>query len=192
MQKPPSTRAVLALTVLAIFTVWVTWRAKAIEMGSGPGSHVSALVGKPAPDFSLQSLDGRRVSLHDYRGKTTVVSFWASWCGPCRLEMPLLARFYRQTHKPDSAFEFLAVSIDETEEPARNTANNLKIPFPVLMATDSRIADTYGVESIPMLLVIDKAGKVSYSQIGFNMGLDILLAQQLDIKNYTPIQGTNP
>jgi peroxiredoxin len=161
-------------------------------MGSRSRNDASALIGKPAPDFSLQSLGGGRVSLHDYRGKTTVVAFWASWCGPCRMEMPMLARFYRQMHKPDSGFEFLAISIDETKEPAQGAANTLKIPFPVLLAAGSRIADAYGVDNIPMLLVIDKAGKVRYSHIGFNMGLDILLAQQLDIKNYVAGSGGNP
>jgi len=191
MHNRPSHRGTLALAALAVFTVWITWRAKAIEMGPRWDHDASALTGKPAPDFILQSLGGRRISLADYRGKTAVVAFWASWCGPCRRELPILARFYRQTHKPDSGFEFLAISIDETEEPAQGAANTLKIPFPVLLDADRRIAGAYGVDKIPMLFVIDKTGKVRYSHIGFNMGLEILLAQQLDIKNYAAASGGN-
>jgi len=192
MYNRPSPRATLAIATLALFTVWITWRAKAIEMGSRWRNDASALTGKPAPDFSLQSLGGGSVALADYRGKTAVVAFWASWCGPCRAEMPMLSRFYRQTHKPDSGFEFLAISIGETEGPAQGAANTLKIPFPVLLDADSHIAGAYGVDSIPMLFVIDKAGKVRYSHIGFNVGLDVLLAQQLDIKNYVAASRGNP
>ncbi len=191
MHQRPSSRATLALAALCLFTLWITWRAKALEMGSRWQNKPSALTGKPAPEFSLQSLGGGRVSLADYHGKSTVVAFWASWCGPCRMEMPILARFYRQTHKPDSGFEFLAISIDQTEEPARGAASNLKIPFPVLLDADSRIAGAYGVDKIPMLFVIDKAGKVRYSHLGFEMGLDILLAQQLEIRNYAAVPGGN-
>lgn len=191
MFKRRSPRAALAVAALALFTVWITWRAKAIEIGSRWRNDASALTGRPAPDFSLQSLGGGRVSLADYRGKTIVVAFWASWCGPCRMEMPVLAQFYRQTHTPDSGFEILAISIDDSEEPAQDAANTLKIPFPVLLDADSRVANSYGVENIPMLFVIDKTGKVTYSHAGFNMGLDILLAHQLDIKNYTPASGGN-
>jgi peroxiredoxin len=192
MNTRPSPRATLAFAALALFTVWITWRAKAFEMGSRWRQDGSALTGKPAPDFSLQSLGGGRVSLADYRGKTAVVAFWASWCGPCRTEMPVLARFYRQMHKPDSGFEFLAISIDEAEGPAQGAADTLKIPFPVLLDADSRVATAYGVDSIPMLFVIDKGGKVRYSHLGFNVGLDILLAQQLDIKNYVTVSRGNP
>lgn len=181
----------LAISALVLFTVWITWRAKAIEIGSGWRHDAAVLTGKPAPEFTLPSLGGRSVSLADYHGKAAVVAFWASWCGPCRLEMPALAQFYQRIHKPDSGFEFLAISIDQTEEPAQSAADTLKIPFPVLLDADSRIAGAYGVDAIPTLFVIDKGGRVRYSHIGFNIGLDILLAQQLDIKNYAAIPGGN-
>lgn len=189
MRSRPSRRAVLALAALAVFTAWITWRAKTIELGTHGHNAPSALVGKPAPEFAVESLDGRRISLADYRGKTLVVTFWASWCGPCRMEMPVLARFYRQTHKAGSDFEILAISIDETKDAAASAAKSLKIPFPVGMDSDSRVADSYGVESIPMLFVADKTGKVTYSNTGFAMGGDIALAMQLGIKNYSPVGG---
>ena len=75
----PILRSVFALVVLATFTVWITWRAKAIELAGRWSQAPSALIGKPAPDFDLQSLDGRKVSLADYRDRTLAVTFWASW-----------------------------------------------------------------------------------------------------------------
>ncbi len=189
MRSRPSPRAILALAAVAAFTVWITWRAKALELGSHRHDAPSVLIGKPAPDFALESLDGHQVSLADYRGKKLVVTFWASWCGPCRMELPVLAKFYQQTHKPDSDFEVLAISIDTEKDAAQGAARTLKLPFPVLLDSDSRLSDTYHVEAIPMMFVIDKAGSVAQSHTGFEVGLDFILAQQLDIKNYTPLPG---
>jgi hypothetical protein len=98
-------RSVLAIATLATFTVWITWRAKSIELLGHSGQARSALMGKPAPDFDLESLDGRRVSLADYRGKTVALTFWASWCAPCRMELPVLTKLYEQTHNSESSFE---------------------------------------------------------------------------------------
>jgi peroxiredoxin len=192
MRPRPSPRAVLALAILAAFTGWITWRAKSIELGTGgPRNRYapSPLVGKPAPDFKLELLDGRKVSRADYSGKTLVVTFWASWCDPCRMELPALAKFYLKTHKPDSDFEILAISIDDTKAAAAGTAASFKLPFPVALDLDSRVATAYGADSIPMMFVIGKDGKVARSTLGYDMTLDIMLAQFLDIKDYTPTMG---
>jgi len=125
------------------------------------------------------------VSLADYRGKTVVVSFWASWCGPCRLEAPLLRSFYERTHR-SSVYELLAISLDDTREAAEAAATRLKMPFPVLLDATGKVAKEYHVEGIPTLVVIDPAGKVSYSSVGFDTTTDFMLARQLGIKDYTP------
>jgi peroxiredoxin len=169
-----------------VFTVWITWRAKAIEIGATPEGAASRLVGKPAPDFVLEALDGQKASLADYHGKMLVTTFWASWCGPCRLEIPVLTKFYREQHKADSNFEILAISIDTNKSDAEAAAKGLKMPFPVLLDLNSKASRTYQVDAIPTLFVIDRYGKVIFSHTGFSMGLDILLAQQLGIKNYSP------
>src|ERR1700691_243450 len=154
--RPPIGPA-LAIAALALFSIWITWRAKTIEMGvaSGgrPGGKPAKLVGKPAPAFDLQSLDGDKISLAAYHGKTLIATFWASWCGPCRLEMPVLVRFYKQEHKADSDFQILAISIDLKEEDARGAAKTLKLPFPVLLDPDNHTSDSYQVDAIPTLFV---------------------------------------
>jgi peroxiredoxin len=175
---------------MAVFTVWITWRAKAIEMGHVEGAP-SRLLGKAAPAFALEALDGHKAALADYHGKTLITTFWASWCGPCRLEIPVLAKFYQQEHKADSNFEILAISIDTTRDAAEGAAKTLKMPFPVLLDPDSHTADTYQVDAIPTLFVIDKSGKVTFSHTGFTMGLDIMLAAQVGIKNYSSAGGTH-
>ena len=191
MRAPPSTPAVAALVALAAFTVWITWRAKTIEtsLGSFEGQ-ASALEGKPAPDFRLASLDGRTVSASDFHGKKKlVVNFWASWCGPCRMELPVLAKFYRQTHKADADYEIVSISVDDDRADAEKAATQLKVPFTVLLDPTSKTLQSYGVDAIPAMFVIDKDGKVLHGQVGFEAGFDFLLAQELGIKNYFPNAG---
>ncbi len=185
-----SPRAVLALAAVALFSVWIGWRAKALELHGPHSGAVSQLTGKAAPEFELESLDGHRVSLSSYRGKPVAVTFWASWCGPCRMELPALTRFYNQTRKSGSDFEILAISIDATKEAAQGAANTFKLPFPVLVDLDSRIAESYRVDSIPTLFIIDRSGKVTWSNVGFNAGLEAMLAAQFGLQNYNAAGGT--
>jgi peroxiredoxin len=187
-----SPRAALALAAVALFTVWIGWRAKALELHAHRSGNFSQLMDKPAPAFDLESLDGRRVSLASYRGKPLAVTFWASWCGPCRMELPVLTRFYQQTHKSGSDFEILAISIDTTRDEAEGAARTLKIPFPVLMDLDGQIAGSYHVDSIPTLFVIDRSGKLIWSNVGFDMGIEAMLATQLGLQNYNPVSGGAP
>src|SRR5262245_58997300 len=163
--RPPirlSSMQIVLYSALAVFTLYITWRAKSLEKSIANRDEVSVIVAKPAPAFSLASLDGRTVSLSDYSGKKVVLSYWASWCGPCKVEMPELREFYQRYHKADSDFELLAISIDENREDAENYAAAEKLPFPVLLDPQSKIADAYSVAGIPTMFVIGKDGKVEY------------------------------
>src|SRR5258708_13325871 len=109
-----SVKTILGIVVLAAFTILMTWRARVLENNLESESERPALVDKLAPDFSASTLDGRTVSLADYRGqKKVIVTFWASWCGPCRLEMPGLIRFCKKNHNHSSHSEILSVSLDQ-------------------------------------------------------------------------------
>jgi peroxiredoxin len=179
----------LAAAGLALFTLWITWRAKAIELGgSRPHSGRHLTLNKPAPGFQLKALDGHTVDLTDYRGRNVAITFWASWCGPCRLEMPVLRGFYQRARKQSSDFEILAISLDSEAEDAAKAAAELKMPFLVLHDADGKVSDKYGVEAIPTLFVVDKKGDLIYTSTGLDGSLEILLAQQLGIKNYSPVE----
>ena len=190
----PSAAAVVAIAGLAIFTCWITWRAKKLESSLTPSNQAFAVIHKAAPDFTLSSLDGRTISLAGYRSqKKVVVSFWASWCGPCRLELPVLKSFYEKAHKPDADFEFLAINLDEDRESAAQAATELKLPFPVLIDPRRKVADAYGVYWIPAVFVVDKTGRVSFGEAGFNIAIEGTLSQHLgvDPKLIFPAGGPN-
>lgn len=178
-----SVSTALGIAVLAAFTVFITWRAKRLETAMLERARTPALTNKSAPAFELPSLDGRTISLADYRGqKKLVVSFWASWCGPCRMEMPSLRAFYERYHKDSNNFEILAISIDDRQKDAEEFANEEKLPFPVLLDLKSKVAEAYEVEGIPVLFVIDENGKVIYGHEGLDQLMEFQLAQHLGLK----------
>ena len=186
MRPRLSPLSIAGIAVLTAFTVFITWRTKHIELGLLSHDHTAELLHKQAPEFTLDSLDGRKVSLADFRGKKKlVVSFWASWCGPCRLELPVLDEFYKRHHN-ESNFEIVAISIDDNREDAESFANRAKLPFPVLLDLASTAANAYGVDGIPVLFVIDENGKVTAGHTGFDQALQFRLAADLGIDLKAP------
>jgi peroxiredoxin len=178
-----SPAAIFGIVVLAAFTFLITWRAGVLESTLKEQDEQPALVSKLAPDFSAPTLDGRIVSLADFRGqKKVVVAFWASWCGPCRMEMPSLVQFYKANHNDSSDFEILAVSIDDEPRDATNFATAQKLNFPVLFDPRQKMASAYEVEGIPTMYVIDKDGKIIFGRSGYDPAMEFQLARELGIK----------
>jgi len=168
----------LALILLIVLSGWLTRRARQSNMDDE--GHDSPLTGSLAPDFSLKALDGSVVKLSDYRGKKTVVlAFWATWCGPCRMEMPLLDAFYR--HR-SSNVELLAVAMDQDPVAARHYAEANKVPFPVLLDDQGEAADRYRAYAIPILFVVDPDGRILRSYQGLNPDIDSVLAAAVGAK----------
>ncbi len=128
------------------------------------GSSTGFNTGQAAPDFALTDVDGQPVRLADYRGKVVVVDFWATWCGPCRMELPDLKSLY-STYKPQG-FEILGLSVDE-DPPAvvKKFAQTNGIPYRIVMA-DQDTQGRYGVRAYPTTLVIDRNGVIRARYIG--------------------------
>jgi len=185
-----SINAILGIAALSILTVFLTWRARLLEITLERESREPALVGRQAPDFSASTLDGRTVSLADYRGqKNVLVTFWASWCGPCRLEMPALTKFYKENHGADSEFEILSVSIDDDTQDAASFAAKQNLNFPVLLDPKHKIATDYEVQGIPTMFVIGKDGKITHGHLGYEMAMEYWLPRELGIKKKRPVEG---
>ncbi|SIT69067.1 redoxin domain-containing protein [Edaphobacillus lindanitolerans] len=123
--------------------------------------------GEAAPDFTLQKLDGGEMSLSDFRGKKVILNFWASWCGPCRSEMPHMENFYKQEAKK-LGVEILAVNLSASErgsdekvmENITNFVGEFGMTFPVLLDKDGKQGDIYQAISIPTSYIIDSSGVV--------------------------------
>ncbi|MGB8261683.1 MAG: TlpA disulfide reductase family protein [Terracidiphilus sp.] len=118
-----------------------------------------ALVGKPAPQFVRTALDGRTVDLGSLRGKVVLVNFWASWCGPCLVEMPLFAQ-WRRALAPD--LEVVGVSMDDDAETARKATAKLSVDYPVLMGDAALAIDYGGILGVPVTFLVDRQGIVRY------------------------------
>ncbi|GAB4282886.1 MAG: TlpA disulfide reductase family protein [Deferrisomatales bacterium] len=120
--------------------------------------------GRPAPDFALPALDGSRVQLSDLRGKVVFVNLWATWCPPCRKEMPSMVELYRRFR--GRGLEILAVSQDRDVEALRAFVGRFRLPFPVLLDTDKRVYGLYRATGVPETHLIDKEGRLQASVIG--------------------------
>lgn len=135
--------------------------ATAGNADSGPPDVEGAdLRGKPAPAFTLTGTDGRKVSLKDFKGRPVMLNFWATWCGPCKLEMPWIQDFYTR-YKPQGLV-VLGLSQDEGIAPSEvaNAAKKIGVSYPILMP-DEKVAKAYGgVDYLPETFYVDKAGAV--------------------------------
>jgi cytochrome c biogenesis protein CcmG/thiol:disulfide interchange protein DsbE len=110
--------------------------------------------GQAAPDFAVTTLDGRTITRDQLRGKVTLVHFWATWCPPCREEMPVLDKFYRQ-HRADG-FEVIAVSIEDAADEAKVRDFTREFAFPVAMKGASRIDGFGRLWVLPLSFLIDR------------------------------------
>jgi peroxiredoxin len=113
-------------------------------------------VGGPAAPFTLNDLEGHPVTLADYQGKVVLLTFWATWCGPCKQEMPEIETAYER-HK-DRGFIVLAVNFGEREEAVRTFVRQKGLTFPVLLNRNGNVASRYGVVSLPISFFIDQHG----------------------------------
>ena len=138
-----------ALLCAALFGLFV--------LGS-PASASDSLVNGPAPEIARPDLHGNAVSLGALRGKVVLLNFWATWCAPCRLEMPRFVSWQRQFGP--GGLQIVGVSIDDSEAPARAFADRLNLNYPVVMG-DARLGERYGgVLGVPVTFLIDRHGIV--------------------------------
>jgi peroxiredoxin len=113
---------------------------------------------KVLPDFTAPLQDGRKVSLRDYRGKVVFLNVWATWCGPCRMEMPSMEILYRRYK--DKGLEMLALNLQESKSEIETFMRRNKLNFPVIMDQDGSIGNQYGIRAIPTTYLLDRQGRV--------------------------------
>jgi peroxiredoxin len=130
-----------------------------------------------APDFTLRSLDGPNLRLSEQRGRVVLVNFWATWCGPCRQEMPHLNQLYDKYR--DSGFVLLGVNIDDHARAAAELSAKLGLKFPVLLDTDKSVTRRYALDSMPGTVLIDRDGKVRHVHKGYREGVEATYDAQI-------------
>jgi cytochrome c biogenesis protein CcmG/thiol:disulfide interchange protein DsbE len=192
---------VAVLAILAIFgwAGWVNWenrqqaaarlaasapKGELIPDANGVARYQSPLAGKPAPAFSLEDLSGKKVSLADYKGKAVLVNFWATWCGPCKIETPWIIEL-RNKYAPQG-FEVLGISTEGDDLKPSDKAgwakdkaaiakfvDQQKVPYPILINGDS-LSNAYGgLDSMPTSFFVDRKGTVVAAEMGISSESDI-------------------
>ena len=122
----------------------------------------------PAPQFSLSSNIGQAVDLSRYKGQVVMINFWASWCGPCRQEMPLLDSIYKKYNK--LGFTMLGVNVEPDSNAANKWLAATPVSFPILYDTDSKVSKLYDVAGMPSTVIVDRHGKVRVIHRGYKPG----------------------
>ena len=126
---------------------------------------LTAVEGRPpAPELDLLDMEGVRHRMADYRGKVVIVNFWATWCPPCREEMPSMQRAYEQLR--EEGIEMLAVNIGENEDIIFAFTANYPVEFPLLLDLDSATIQNWPVRGLPTTFVVDPQGRLAYRAIG--------------------------
>jgi peroxiredoxin len=134
--------------------------------GGASSSLIGDVRGRHAPDFELVSLDGRKVKLSDYRGKAVILNFWATWCGPCKIEMPWFVDLQKQYG--NEGLTILGVAMDDSDpQKIAQFASEMGVNYPVLLGTD-QVSEAYGnVEYLPTTFYINRDGNI----VGKSAGL---------------------
>ena len=130
----------------------------------------SGLEGQTAPDFALKSSTGENLRLSEYRGDVVMINFWATWCGPCRQEMPLLDELYSRYERV--GFNLLGVNIDDDSRRAMQMIEELGVSFPVLFDARKEVSKLYEVEAMPVTVLVDREGNVRYVHHGYKPGYE--------------------
>ena len=128
----------------------------------------AASVKGPAPNFTLKSLSGENLKLSEMTGNVVLINFWASWCGPCREEMPLLNALHKK-YQP-LGFTVLGINVEEQTDKARGFLSNYPVDFPILLDKTNEVSRQYKVIAMPTTVVVDRDGNMRYLHEGYKPG----------------------
>jgi peroxiredoxin len=150
--------ALMAL-LLALGVAWIDLSRVPVDLAAALGAGPELpREGFTAPDLTLQTLDGRTATLSELRGQAVLINFWASWCPPCRNEMPAIQQVYEEYR--DEGFTVLAINSQEQEARVSAFAEPLGLTFPILIDRDGSVFDAYQVAALPTTFFVDRAGVI--------------------------------
>lgn len=152
--------ALVATLLLGSAFIWMTRAtsgAVAMPLVSEPtAAQPAPLVGHPAPEFALTAIDGSQIALSDLRGQVVLINFWATWCPPCRAEMPAIQQAYERFR--DQGFTVLAVNQQEDSATVVQYMHDQRLTFPALLDSDTRVSVAYQARALPSSFFVDRRG----------------------------------
>jgi thiol-disulfide isomerase/thioredoxin len=151
------------LTIKKFWAACVIWGLSVILLSNCSPPPTKAEIGRPAPNFTLEDLDGRAVSPDQYKGKIVMLEFWATWCGPCRITMPMLEMIQKEY---SDIMVLLSINLMEPEDIVRNYVLEQDINSIILLDEQGSVGMKYGAEAIPLQVLLDKKGIVRYIKLG--------------------------
>jgi thiol-disulfide isomerase/thioredoxin len=122
----------------------------------------------PAPKFELQSMAGKAVNLEQFKGQVVMINFWASWCGPCRTEMPILEKLHAK-YKP-MGFTMVGINVEPDPKLAVDWLKSTPVSFPILLDTKSEVSKLYQVAGMPSTVIVDRKGNLRWLHRGYKAG----------------------
>jgi peroxiredoxin len=134
-----------------------------------PSAYADNIKGQ-APDFTLKSRSGENIKLSELRGEVVMLNFWASWCAPCRQEMPLLEVLHKKYG--DLGFTLLAVNVEEDSSKADVLLKDISVTFPILFDNTNKVTKLYKVVAMPSTVIIDRDGNLRYLHRGYLPGYE--------------------
>jgi peroxiredoxin len=156
---------------VALLGAFVLTTVLGCEQPKTEGPKTSTAIGDFAPAISVEKLDGTRASLEDYKGKAIMLNVWATWCGPCRNELPAIQAAYEQYR--DKGVEFLGVNMQEDKNTVSRFVEQYKLTYPILLDQSGSVAKAYRVSGVPTTYFIDKEGIIRAKWVG-EMNADVI------------------
>jgi peroxiredoxin len=132
---------------------------------------------KLAENFTLKSKSGKNIKLSEYRGQVVLINFWASWCGPCRAEMPVLEKLYKKYKS--LGFVVLGINVDDKKSKADALLKKIPVSFPILYDTEKKVTELYNVSAMPSSYFVDRDGKVRQLHRGYRPEYDALYKKEI-------------
>ena len=123
-----------------------------------------------ATDFTLKSRSGKNIKLSELRGQVVMINFWASWCGPCRQEMPLLEDLYKKYNA--LGFTLLGVNVEQDSSKANAYLRDISVSFPILFDTKNAVSKAYNISAMPSTVMVDRDGNLRYLHHGYKPGYE--------------------
>jgi peroxiredoxin len=169
IKTPVSPRASLRMHLAAVGVTLLAFASSGIA--------APPIVSTPAPDFALRSLGDANVRLSEHLGDVILINFWATWCGPCRQEMPLLDALYGKYQR--AGLVMFGINIDEDRDDAVEMAQTLKVTYPILFDERKDVSRAYQLGTMPLTVLIDREGVIRYVSEGFKPGYEKRYTEKL-------------